>query len=190
MNSGGNTSTPDPNSVVNYNIGVQGDSTSFALSVYRVQPGPVGAPTNVPDPVVVSDLRRVNYWLVMNGPDTLGLARQEIQQATSLDIDPLPGQVSDPNSFIVAKEVKNILFEYFDGSSWQTSWDGTTVSGDSGTPIGPPVAIRVTLTIRRGAQLTNSDTSPADGSLDLQFVQIIQIAGANNPVPVTITPNQ
>ena len=58
---------------------------------------------------------------------------------------------------IIAPEVKNVLFEYFDGEDWQASWDGTTMAADGVTPIGPPAAVRITLTInsRDGQRTTD-----------------------------------
>jgi hypothetical protein len=65
---------------------------------------------------------------------------------TSDDAGLSPPEVTDPLSKqILASEVKSLEFSYFDGTSWQDSWDGTTIGADDVTPIGPPVAIAITI---------------------------------------------
>jgi hypothetical protein len=95
------------------------------------------------DVSVVSDLRRISYW--MGGG---GLARQEVQPITSQDaLDQSGSNLSDDPSLVLAPEVKSLTFSYFDGSNWQDSWDATTLGADGITPIGAPRAIAVTLAI-------------------------------------------
>jgi hypothetical protein len=166
-----------------YNVGVRGDATSLILSVYRVQRPPVGQPTDVADPVVVSDVTRINYWLITNGADTVGLARQEIKQATSTDIDQALTDIANPNQYLIADEVKNILFEYFDGTTWQPEWDGSVMSGPAGeTPIGPPAAIRITLTLRRNTKMTQTASDHPDDATNT-YVHVIALPTSNNPAP-------
>ncbi len=183
-NSSGSTTTAGSGlPAVSYNVGVRGDATSLILSVYRIQRPPVGQPTDVPDPVVISDVTRINYWLIANGSDTLGLARQEIKQATSTDIDLALTDISNPNQYLIADEVKNILFEYFDGTTWQTSWDGTALGGPTGeTPIGPPAAIRITLTLRRNTKMTQTVTDNPDDATNT-YIQVVPLPTSNNPAP-------
>ena len=45
--------------------------------------------------------------------------------------------------------MKSLQFEYFDGQSWQDSWDGTQVGSDGVTPIGPPAAVAITIGLAR-----------------------------------------
>jgi hypothetical protein len=78
------------------------------------------------------------------GDAPLGLARQEIRQATSDDVTATP---PDDPALVIASEVVGLTFSYFDGSTWQDTWDGTTLGPDSQTPIGPPVAVAINLTI-------------------------------------------
>jgi prepilin-type N-terminal cleavage/methylation domain-containing protein len=117
------------------NVGVQGDSTKLILCTSQV-PRPSADPTSQP----TSDLRRIAYWLA-NG---LGLSRKEIQQVTSDDAN---SDLSDDPSLVIAGEVVDLTFSYFDGSAWQDNWDGTTLGPDGQTPIGPPVAVGIDLTI-------------------------------------------
>src|SRR5262249_7925246 len=91
-----------------------------------------------------SDLRRVSYWLP---DDTQGLCRMEANLVTSDDATntSLPG---DPGPYHFAQEVRQLEFQYFDGSSWQDSWDSTHPPSDRGTPPRAPRAISVKITVQ------------------------------------------
>jgi hypothetical protein len=39
--------------------------------------------------------------------------------------------------------VSRVQFEYWDGSTWQDTWDGRMTNADGKTLLGPPMAIRV-----------------------------------------------
>jgi hypothetical protein len=172
-----------------YNVGVRGDATSLILSVYRVQRPPVGQPTDVPDPIIRSDVTRINYWLIPNGADALGLARQEIKQATSADIDLALTDISNPNQYLISDEVKNVLFEYYDGTTWLPQWDGHAMGGPaSDTRIGPPAAIRVTLTLRRNTKKTETVSDNPDDATNT-YVHVIALPTSNNPAPRIATSN-
>ena len=133
-----------------FNMGVQGDDTHLTLYLSRWPREVVLPPNdanynnqngNLP---IESDLRRITWWFA----DGSGLARQEIRIATSDDAlnSPAP-DLNDGYSTLVAPEVTSITFQYFDGSQWQTSWDGTQAGPDGVTPIGPPIAISVDMTL-------------------------------------------
>src|SRR5262249_50551375 len=116
-------------------------------SVSRV-PREVWASTDNPE--IVSDLRRVSYWVISGGDQPLGLARMEIKPVTSDDAQALvPPDVPDEQSYLIAEEVKSLTFSYFDGTSWQDTWDGTQPGADGVTPMGPPNAIAIVLGISR-----------------------------------------
>jgi prepilin-type N-terminal cleavage/methylation domain-containing protein len=138
--------TSDTSGTITLNNGVYGTSNMLILTVSKVpsRADPTGQATDC-------DLRRVSYWL-----DSGGLAYQELMQPTSSDLNSLPPDVPQGSYAILAPEVKDIRFEYFDGAGWQDSWDGTTLGGPTGEiPIGPPSAIRITLTFsRKGADNT------------------------------------
>ncbi len=146
-----NTSTSNsgqgstPGNQVTFNLGVQGDATHLNLYVSRVPREAMAAFDANPDPTNTtgfSDLRRISYWLV----DGVGLARQEFLQVTSDDeFNLVPPNVPNEASYVIAEEVKSVTFSYFDGQAWQDTWDGTEVGSDLQTPIGPPVAIAITL---------------------------------------------
>jgi hypothetical protein len=94
-------------------------------------------------PAGICDLRRITYWLASSGNG--GLARQELKIVTSDDLNSIPpdGLPQDESTYILAEEVKNLAFSYFDGANWTDTWDGTTPGNDGTTPIGPPAAIAV-----------------------------------------------
>src|SRR5262249_20194455 len=89
--SGQPASTPAPAAAgnsVTFNLGVQGSSDRLTLFLSRVPRelswGSNSSPADAQAPVV-SDLRRVPYWLAGSANQPLGLARQEISLVTSDD---------------------------------------------------------------------------------------------------------
>jgi hypothetical protein len=108
-----------------------------------------------------SDLRRIDYWYVYD-PDNSGLARQEVVMVTNQDnINNLPPGIADETSYIFAKEVMAVTFEYFDGTTWQSSWDGTVLGTDGVTPLGPPLAIAITISVGRSDVKTTDVSDPS-----------------------------
>jgi hypothetical protein len=59
----------------------------------------------------------------------------------------VPPGIPDEESMVIAEEVKSLSFSYFDGTNWLDTWDGTQPGPDGSTPVGPPLAIAVTLGI-------------------------------------------
>jgi type II secretory pathway component PulJ len=160
---GGSSSASSTSSTVSglggtvaFNMGVQGDSTHLFLFSSRVprELDPSWQGDTVP---TVSDLRRITYWL-----SSLGLARQEIKLATSDDALNLSTDLPDDPAFVVAEEVKSLTFQYFDGTNWQDSWDGTqTPSSGGNNPQGPPQLIAITI----GLMVPGSDAESAEPKL-------------------------
>jgi hypothetical protein len=125
-----------------FNQGMQGDNGTLVLYVSRV-PTELDPSWNGDDVPIVSDLRRITYWLSSGG-----LSRQEIKVATSDDdaVRGLPTDLPDDPSLVIAPEVQSVTFQYFDGTNWQDSWDGTQTPSSGGNyPQGPPVAIAITI---------------------------------------------
>ena len=148
------TTTTDSTPVL-FNTAVQGDGTYLTLAVMRVQKPRMLTPGSIdPTSYVGADQRRISYWLVMDGSETAGLARCEFKPATSPDFDTyvLPTDLPEQNKYVIAKEVKTLKFEYYDGTGWQpegSAWNGLTdVTGDGGM-LGAPSAIRITSTLKR-----------------------------------------
>src|SRR5205823_1913715 len=103
-----------------------------------------------------SDLRSLSIWL-----DGAGLARNEMTAVTSDDAPVDEPSYPDGSRYVFAPQVQDVLFEYFDGESWQASWDGSQLGGaDGNTPIGPPAAIAITITLRSSSG-GGPDAAPA-----------------------------
>jgi hypothetical protein len=175
------------NGPVVFNFQLQGTSTQLTLytsevptDMLRYLAGNLGNQGSNQDQPVTSDLRRITYWLAGAGSSPLGLARQELKVATSQDaLTPFDPSQVDEKAFVIAKEVLNLTFEYFDGSQWQTSWDGTVVQSDNVTPQGPPAAVRISLTVRR-ANATSDDQT-------VTYRHVVAIPTANNFIQPTPT---
>lgn len=141
------TTTATPG--ITFQLGVVGDADRVAIFRTRLSRATINPPAdangNVPPPQ--GDVSRVTYFMTADG-----LARQEIVQPTSERTDDLP---SDKDEFtkILANEVKDLKFRYYDGTTWQESWDGATPGPDGVTPQGPPAALEITVTL----QLRGSD---------------------------------
>ncbi len=159
---GSNSSVNGP---VTFNYGIQGQPDQLVLYVSTL-PRELDVLALNPSATVpvVSDLRRITYWLSSDGTGPSGLARQEIKLAISDDaLNPPPPPIQDEASFIIAPEVQSLAFSYFDGTTWQDTWDGTATSSD-GTPVGLPQAIAVTL----GLAQPGKAKTVVNGSSDVQ----------------------
>jgi hypothetical protein len=172
-------STSDP--VTPFNGGIQGGNDVLTMWVSRLPALPTGPDAANADTQQLnsSDLHRVSYWLADGG-----LARQDLDRVSASEDDPdgaLPPNVSDEGKFVLAPEVTAVVFRYFDGENWQDTWDGTVLGDDGKTPVGPPRAIEVTLSIRRfGAD-------PNDSNAIKQYRQVIPINAANAQSTATST---
>ena len=151
-------------------LGVIGDSSSLTLYVSRL-PSEAWPSDNNNQGAVVSDLRRVTYWM-----DSGGLCRQEVRVITSADAQDtsVPPSGADPAQCRLAREVKSIEISYYDGTSWQDSWDSTTLGTDGVTPIGSPRAIA----IRIGLQSRLAAGNGKDGATK-HYRHVIEIQTAN-----------
>ena len=149
--SGSNPSTTTGTGAVQFNLWVQGGTDTLMLYVSRVprELNPIPGSDNNDVQPLVSDLRRVSYWLAGGGSgNPLGLARQEVTMVTSDQaMADVPPGIANEESMVIAEEVKSLTFSYFDGSSWQDTWDGTTAGSDGTTPVGPPMLIAITIGI-------------------------------------------
>ena len=178
----GSTTMQTPTPPVLFNIGIYGTTDTLRISTYRTQPTPPDAftsniDTSIP---VVSDIRRITYWFATGNSESQGLARKDFAQAISDDIDYDPTSLTDQDKCVIAKEVTSLKFQYlnFDALTWQDDWDGTLPGADGETPVGPPLAIKVTITLRRGK--TGSQPQVSDPTNDPSFTQVIAFPGSNN----------
>jgi hypothetical protein len=126
-----------------------------------------------------SDQRVILYWMA-TGADGTGLARQEVTVSTPPGgggQSPLAMGTSQEADYIIAPEIDTVTFSYFDGTSWQSSWDSRTLASDGKTPVGPPNAIAVEFTFK----------DPGDGSTlnrRASYRHVIAIPTANG-LPLT-----
>src|SRR5262249_7592440 len=125
--------------------GVIGDETKLVIYAGRV-PEACFRNLNQNDQVR-ADQRQIIYWL---GKGTNGAP--DPGERPWITADGVRNAIDDDeeatDSTLVAEEVTSLLFEYFDGSNWTNTWDGTTPGADGVTPIGPPRAIRITLSLK------------------------------------------
>lgn len=126
-------------------IGVRGDSQQVTVYHTRLNRSVITPPDDGNGNInpFSSDVVRISYFLSSEG----GLARQEIRMVTSDLVDDVP-MTADEYTRIIAREVESFEVRYFDGSSWQSSWEGSEPGPDGMTPKGPPRAIEVTLGLR------------------------------------------
>lgn len=128
-----------------------------------------------------SDLVRITYWIGGSG----GLCRQERPWVTADGVR----NSSDPDldtesSDTLVQEVKDVTFEYFDGSQWLAEWDGSKPSPDGVTPTGPPRAVKATLTYSIPA------ARKGQPPLEQKVVQVIPVRAAPGSfTPEMITPS-
>jgi hypothetical protein len=171
------TSPSSGTGAVQFNLGVQGDANRLILSISRVprELNFIPDADNGGQPAV-SDLRRISYWLAGSSDAPRGLAWQEVKVVTSDDaMAAVPPDVPDDSFQIIAEEVKSLTFSYFDGTSWQDSWDGTAPGADGSTPLGPPLAVAITIGI---ATPGSGNRSPNDQPLKT-YRHVVAIPTAN-----------
>jgi hypothetical protein len=182
-NTSSSTTQSSTTTTTPFNLGVQGTSNVLILSLTKF-PREVNVPMNaLTTPVLplVSDERRISYWLAGDAGSPLGLARQELKQVTSDDANITPPSVPDEAAYVIAEEVKSLTFQYFDGTSWQDTWDGTQPGADGSTPMGPPLAIAITL----GVAEPGND---AGGQPNLKLYRhVVSIMTANGATQVSTT---
>ena len=130
---------------LNFQAGVIGADRSLTLFTSRVPLALVDAEVAAAgDLQLPGDLQRVTYYLGTQG----GLCRQVRPWVTADGV----GNVVEPDYTtedvdLIAPEVLDITFEYFDGGVWLGEWDGSAMMIDGVTLQGPPRAIRVTLVL-------------------------------------------
>jgi prepilin-type N-terminal cleavage/methylation domain-containing protein len=130
-----------------FQLGVNGDSNRLTLFSSRLTRALMAslrtdATSQTSAMPVGSDVRLVTYWLATDG----GLARQEDRHPTAENAGELIG---DEANYVIFPEVRTLSFRYFDGSSWQDSWDGSTPGPDGKTPQGAPRAVEIRFGLQR-----------------------------------------
>jgi hypothetical protein len=175
----GATSSSASGTAAQINIPVQGDNGTLVLTVAKwpreLDLTPNASSDQQP---VAADLRRISYWLAGAGSGSpMGLARQELRAVTTSDptLSAVPPNVADENTYVIAEEVKSLTFQYWDGSAWQDTWDGTQPGADGSTPMGPPIAIAITVEIA----LPGTGTAPGSTPQTKTYRQVVPLLTAN-----------
>src|SRR5437588_1403521 len=164
-----------------FNMGLQGDAsqvTVYISTVPKVNAEGGDRASAEQQQQSASDIRRITYWMTNSG-----LARQEVTRVTSDDDDSaLPPNVNDESRYIFAEDVVGLSLQYFDGTNWTDTWDGSTLGADGKTPIGPPRLIQITLTIRYAGTQGGEATEKT-------FIHCVAIGAANaQPTSAGATP--
>jgi len=121
--------------------GLIGEETKFTLFVGRT-PEVFGRYGN-PGEQVRADLRQIIYWFEPGR----GLYRRERPWVTADGVrNGVEADPDAPDSVLLAEEVTGVVFQYADAGNFVDSWDGTTPGPDGVTPMGPPRAVKITLT--------------------------------------------
>jgi prepilin-type N-terminal cleavage/methylation domain-containing protein len=167
----GSSSTSPPGVVVNLPLGVMGDSSSLHLFISKL-PSEVWPTTNGDLPPPTSDLRRISYWISSDGKP--GLCRNEIKVITSQDALNIALPTGEPAQYMLSPEVHSIEFTYYDGTTWQESWDSTMLGPDNITPVGSPRAVAIKVGVRI------SEEKNKDGEHELKYYRhVVALASAN-----------
>lgn len=167
------TDTIITEAVVPLNGGIIGDATSLTLWVSRVPKLAAGSADDAAmansQPLSASDLVRISYWHTDSG-----LLRLELDRVTADESDsPRAPNIEDDPKYVIAPEVTELSFRYFDGTNWVDNWDGTAIGADGKTPLGPPRAVEVTLVLKRAGMAIE------DPNATKRYVHIVGVNAAN-----------
>lgn len=123
--------------------GLIGEETKFTIFAGRTPE--VFTRFGNPGEQVLADVRQVIYWFEPGR----GLYRRVRPWVTADGVrNGIESDPDAPDSVLLAEEVTGVAMEYSDGSTWAATWDGTQPGPDGVTPLGPPRAVRVTLTFQ------------------------------------------
>jgi len=179
------TASADAQSTVAASIplqaGVVGTSNQLTMFVSKL-PGWLTDRSGVDtgDQQTVSDLRRITYYIHSSGK---GLCRQEREWVTADGVQNSsePDRSTEADD-LIAPEVSTMNLEYADGTGWASTWDGSYPSTDGTSTLGPPRAIRVTLT------LDLPDNTGKTVQKQIQQVFAVRAAVGLAPPPEPATP--
>ncbi len=164
----GTTPSATATSTPTFNIGLQGDESSFTIYVSTGRRDltafssyTTGNNSQTPtdangQEAVLSDIHRITYQLGNGGGEQSGLMRQDVVVTTGLDDS---GQLQDDANedaapFIpLAPEVIDLHFQYLDPQQgWVQQWPAQATGYDSTStaPFGPPMAVEIRMTLQAG----------------------------------------
>jgi prepilin-type N-terminal cleavage/methylation domain-containing protein len=169
------SSSSSTNATITLPLGIQGDNSTLNIYMTKVPREAFGATTNDAG-IITSDLRRISYWLADGG-----LARSEAKVITSSDVvnNQTMGSGEDAAKAVIAPEVKSLAFRYFDGTTWEDTWDSTATGSDGVTPMGSPRLIEVTL------EIAGKAARPGQEAKVKKYVHVIAVQTASGPDPTT-----
>jgi prepilin-type N-terminal cleavage/methylation domain-containing protein len=178
--SSGSSSSSSTATNTPFGAGVVGTSDQLMLFVSRVPPTLANRETAVSATgQPPADLMRVTYYKSSSGK---GLCRQVRPWVTADGVwnstDP---DRSTEDGDLLAEEILDIMFEYFDGSTWQSQWDGTQTQTDGATLQGPPRAIRATMTLQlpNGTSKQIQHVFPIRAAVGLYVPQTSSMSGSS-----------
>ena len=137
------TMTTDP--LIRFDAGVIGTSEQLIVFVSKVPTWLSDRETAAdPNALLPSDAHRISYYLHSSGKglcrqDKLWITADKVGNSTEIDRTNEDGEV-------IAPEIVAIAFEYTDGTSYVSEWDGSQASIDGSSSTGPPRAIKATIT--------------------------------------------
>ena len=120
-----------------------------------------------------SDIKSIAYFVSLSGGGVEeeiqfaagalgGLYRREIDRAVAAYMGEF-SLIAEPDEYsnLVANEIAELTFRYFDGEQWQAEWDSSAAGGF-------PMAIEITLEIdaRRSAPQSYSNTGSERDSIE------------------------
>lgn len=189
-------STSSTTSVTPVSLGIVGTANSLQLDVSQLQLQdfvPVVDPSEpvATTPAIPSELVRVTWTLIRPqrsaDPSATGLQSLIINPALVRDLvdrlqESVPDEVADasstvteiPDSSILAREVVELQFRYFDGYSWVAEWDSTEMGR-------LPRAVEVSLGFLN-QEYRPASTTNSPGSVSITTVKHVIQVPASTPV--------
>ena len=121
-------------------------------------------------PMASSDVADANMQILNSGG---GLVRQAVDHpVVALALTNGGTETLDPYSYLVAPEVVDLTFRYFDGTEWVTEWDTYALGG-------LPTAVEITLVL---APISSGDLSTTDVTVvtdpESIYTQIVHLPSA------------
>lgn len=143
---GGVVSVASVGGDIPFSAGCVGSSTVMSLFVTRVPAEMVNRElANSGSLQQSSDLRRITYYV-----GSVGLCRQERPFVTQDGVwNNADADRSDEIGDLLAEEISSATFQYYDGTSWVDTWDGSQLATDGKSLRGPPRAVKISFTVER-----------------------------------------
>jgi type II secretory pathway pseudopilin PulG len=166
-------------------LGVYGTLTQLQIDVASVPPDwqamvlladPTANTTTLPDPPCRS-MATVTYGLLTNGGLSGGLARTEVSR-DQLSFGEINGSIQPLEPVVIAPEVSQIEFRYFDGTQLLETWDMELMEGTL------PKAIQIVVWLSINQPDATSTTPPVAGNMQstLQYSITVPLRGLENGV--------